>query len=241
MKTATAYLEKSASKKELVRTMFDGIANKYDFLNHFLSLGIDKSWRRKAIRILEKENPKKILDVATGTADFAIETLKLKPELITGIDISERMLAIGKEKIRNLKSERSIHLENGDAENISFSENTFDAVTVAFGVRNFENLNSGLKEIHRVLKPNGMLVILEFSHPEKFPVKQLFKFYFHNILPLLGKIISSDRKAYQYLPDSVKEFPSGNKFLQILTETGFTDTKFYPLTFGIAAIYTAKK
>ncbi|MDH5382258.1 MAG: bifunctional demethylmenaquinone methyltransferase/2-methoxy-6-polyprenyl-1,4-benzoquinol methylase UbiE, partial [Cyclobacteriaceae bacterium] len=190
------YKEEKKSKKEQVAHMFDNISGKYDFLNHFLSLGIDIRWRKKAIKFLKNDHPKQILDVATGTGDFAIETLKLNPEKVVGVDISEGMLAVGREKIKKKGLENKIELLSGDSENLPFKDNTFDAVTVAFGVRNFENLELGLAEINRVLKPNGKLVVLEFSKPTKFPFKQLYNFYFKFILPKIGNTISKDRSAY---------------------------------------------
>ncbi|MFU8843645.1 MAG: bifunctional demethylmenaquinone methyltransferase/2-methoxy-6-polyprenyl-1,4-benzoquinol methylase UbiE [Bacteroidales bacterium] len=228
-------------QKEQVRTMFNDIAPKYDFLNHFLSAGIDRLWRKKAVRILKKNSPKTVLDLATGTADLAIEVHKIRPEKITGIDIAEEMLAIGRDKIAARKLDHIITLETGDAENLHFPDHSFDAVMVAFGVRNFENLEKGLREMHRVISPKGMVLVLEFSKPVKFPVKQLYNFYFKNILPGLGRLISGNSSAYTYLPDSVGKFPSGEEFLRILETAGFTDTRHHSLTFGIAAIYTGIK
>lgn len=221
--------------------MFNNIAHRYDFLNHFLSLGIDKLWRKKAIRILKDQHPKIILDIATGTGDFAIEALALNPDAIKGIDISDQMLEFGRRKITKLGAEKTIELLQGDSENMVFNDHTFDAVTVGFGVRNFENLEKGLSEIYRVLKKQGTLIILEFSSPQAFPVKHIYHFYFMKILPFFGKIISKDSRAYTYLPESVKAFPSGNNFLKKLHDAGFTNTNCLPLTFGIASIYTAKK
>lgn len=241
MQAITPYHETKTSKKVQVRNMFDNIAHRYDFLNNFLSLGIDKLWRKKAIRLLGKENPKAILDVATGTGAFAIEALSLHPDSVKGIDISEKMLALGREKIHKIQAENSIELLQGDSEKINFSDNMFDAVTVGFGVRNFENLEKGLSEIHRVLKQNGTLVVLEFSSPQLFPIKQIYNFYFNMILPFVGRIVSKDKRAYHYLPESVKAFPSGEDFIKKLTETGFTNTNYISLTFGIATIYIAKK
>jgi demethylmenaquinone methyltransferase/2-methoxy-6-polyprenyl-1,4-benzoquinol methylase len=237
----TPYNQSDISKKDQVKTMFDNIASRYDFLNSFLSAGIDKRWRKKAIAILQNERPKRILDIATGTGAFSIEALALQPDSIKGIDISDKMLEIGRKKIKKINADDKIELLQGDSERINFEDNTFDAITIGFGVRNFENLSLGLSEIYRVLKENGTLVILEFSIPEKFPVKHLYHFYFQNILPFVGKIISKDKRAYNYLPESVKAFPSGNNFLKIMDATGFTDTKCIPLTFGIASIYTGKK
>jgi demethylmenaquinone methyltransferase / 2-methoxy-6-polyprenyl-1,4-benzoquinol methylase len=229
------------SKKEEVAAMFDNISHRYDFLNHFLSAGIDIKWRKKAIRLLKAHRPKSILDIATGTADFALESMSLKPEMVKGIDISEGMLSKGREKIsaRNLQS--VIELRYGDSEQIPFDDASFDAAIVAFGVRNFENLPKGLSEICRVLRKDGVAMILEFSRPRKFPVKQLYGFYFKHILPRLGKAVSSDAAAYNYLPESVNAFPDGSEFAQILTEAGFKKAEIYPQTFGIATIYKAYK
>jgi len=232
---------KTESKKQQVRTMFNNIAHRYDFLNHFLSVGIDYSWRRKAIKIIGKNNPKTILDVATGTGDLAIAAMKLNPEKIIGIDIAEDMVEVGKKKIRKKNLEQIIQLQTGDSENIQFNDNYFDAAMVAFGVRNFENLEKGLSEMYRVLKTGGEVMILEFSKPAKFPVKQFYNFYFRYILPFLGRLISGDKAAYTYLPDSVSEFPHGKEFLNILTKVGFKDPIHKPLTFGIASIYTGRK
>ncbi len=228
-------------KKQQVRSMFNSIAHRYDFLNHFLSAGIDYSWRKKAIKILGKTNPKKILDVATGTGDLAIEAVKLNPEKITGIDIAEDMVKIGREKIKKKKLTDIIELQVGDSENLNFEDNYFDAAIVAFGVRNFENLEKGLSEMNRVLKKGAMIVVLEFSKPKKTPVKQFYNFYFKNILPGLGRMISGDSAAYTYLPESVGKFPDGDDFLKILHKTGFEKTKQTPLTFGIATIYQGIK
>ena len=241
MPEITTYHPAGESKKIKVRNMFDGIAHKYDFLNHLLSLHIDKSWRKKAVNFLQHEHPKTILDVATGTADFAIEALSLNPQQITGIDISEKMLEQGKTKIIKNKFENKIRLLVGDCEDLSFANESFDAVTVGFGVRNFENLEKGLSEIYRVLKRGGTVVILEFSIPQSFPVKQLYHFYFLKILPFFGKVISGHKNAYHYLPESVKEFPAGKNFISKLAESGFVNNKCTPLTFGIASIYTGKK
>lgn len=235
------YKEEQAGKKEQVAKMFDNISHRYDFLNHFLSLGIDKLWRRKAISYLKDLKPLQILDVATGTGDFAIQALSLKPTLISGIDISEGMLDVGRRKIRERKLDHLIELKKGDSENIPFEQNKFDAVTVAFGVRNFENLEKGLGEIYRVLKPGGRVVVLEFSRPRSFPMKQLFNFYFKRILPKIGNAVSSDNVAYTYLPESVQAFPDGNDFLRILDEIGFKDTKCKVLSFGISSIYIGTK
>ena len=229
------------SKKEQVRSMFNNIAGRYDFLNHFLSAGIDYMWRKKVIRILKKHNPGRILDVATGTADLAIEATKLRPDEIVGVDIADRMLERGREKISKKRLKKTITLENGDSENLRFESNSFDAVTVAFGVRNFEDLDKGLSEMNRVLKPGGIAVILEFSNPKKFPVKQLYNFYFKNILPLAGRMISKHTSAYNYLPNSVGTFPDGDNFLEYMHAVNFKKTFARSLTFGIASIYTGEK
>jgi demethylmenaquinone methyltransferase / 2-methoxy-6-polyprenyl-1,4-benzoquinol methylase len=229
------------SKKEQVADMFDNISGNYDFLNHFLSGGIDVLWRKKAIKYLKKEHPKLILDVATGTADFAIEALKANPEKIIGIDISEGMLKVGKEKLRKMNLEGKIELQRGDSENLPFEDEVFDAVTVAFGVRNFENLEKGLKNMYRVLKKGGIMIVLEFSRPNKFPVSALYGFYFKYILPVIGKLVSRDNSAYTYLPESVSNFPQGNEFINILNNTGFASTRWIKLTWGISSLYICRK
>jgi demethylmenaquinone methyltransferase/2-methoxy-6-polyprenyl-1,4-benzoquinol methylase len=229
------------AKKEQVRSMFNNIAGKYDFLNHFLSAGIDRRWRKRVIKILRKKQPGRILDVATGTADLAIAESDLNPDKIVGVDIADQMLDIGREKLEKKKLTQLITLENGDSENLRFDEGSFDAVTVAFGVRNFENLDQGLKEMYRVLDHGGTAVVLEFSRPRNFPVKQLYSFYFRYILPLLGRIISRHNSAYTYLPESVGSFPDGEAFIQRLQAAGFTNCTHRPLTFGIATVYTGEK
>ncbi len=241
--TVVPYKNKNSTKKAQVAEMFDNISPKYDFLNHFLSLGIDILWRKKAIRMLQKEqpSPQLILDVATGTGDFAIEALRLQPEKVIGVDISEGMLSYGREKLRKKKLEHKIELRTGDSENLAFSDNYFDAVIVSFGVRNFENLSEGISSIQRVLKPGGTLVVLEFSRPKMFPFKQLYNLYFQNILPLIGKLVSKDNAAYTYLPESVRAFPDGKDFLKVLDTNGFQDTKCKTLTLGISSIYIGKK
>ena len=230
------------SKKGQVSKMFDNIAPWYDFLNHFLSLGIDITWRKKAIRELKSIQPKTILDVATGTADLAIEANKqLSPDQIVGIDISNEMLEIGRKKIENRSLKNKIDLRLGDSENLPFPDNTFDAVTVAFGVRNFENLEQGMKEMNRVLKQGGMIVVLEFSRPTLFPFKQLYNFYFKNMLPIIGRITSKDPKAYNYLYESVQAFPDGKDFIEVMGKTGFKSAIHKPLTLGVCSIYRALK
>ncbi len=230
------------SKKKQVAEMFDNISGKYDFLNHILSLNIDKIWRKKAISLLKPTKPQTVLDFATGTGDLAIAIEKyLKPAEIIGIDISEGMINQGKIKIEKLGLHSIIHLEKGDSEAITFPKNRFDAVTVAFGARNFENLHKGLSEILRVLKPGGRMVILELSMPKCSFVKYFYCFYFSKILPFFGKLFSKDNSAYRYLPESVKQFPSGEIMQNIITETGFVQSEYKQLSAGIATIYTAVK
>ena len=239
--TVVPYKEEKAGKKEQVAKMFDNISHRYDFLNHFLSLGIDRGWRRKAINLIRPLNPKQLLDVATGTGDFAIEALSLNPHKVTGIDISAGMLDVGRKKLEERKLGDRIELLLGDSENLPFADGSFDAVTVAFGVRNFENLERGLQEIHRVLRPKGMLVVLEFSRPRKFPFRQVYSFYFKFVLPKIGRLVSSDKAAYTYLPESVAAFPDGEDFLQVLKRVGFNNTQCRVLTFGVSSIYTGLK
>lgn len=241
-KTVTPYKEAITSKKQQVATMFDNISGTYDFLNHFLSLGIDIIWRKKAIKSLRSINPKLILDVATGTGDFAFESLKiLNPNKIIGVDISQGMLDVAKKKIADRKLQDKFEVQLGDSEGLLFDEHTFDAVTVAFGVRNFENLQKGIDDIFRVLKPGGKAVVLEFSNPKKFPVKQLYNFYFNSVTPFFGKLFSKDNSAYKYLPESVAQFPEGPAFVAVLKNAGFAETVVRPQTFGICTIYIATK
>jgi len=221
--------------------MFDNIAPRYDFLNHLLSVNIDKRWRKKAVNLLKSKKPASILDVATGTGDFAIELQKLHPKEIIGVDISDKMLQIGRQKLRQKNLYERIVLQRADSEKLPFPDNRFDAVTVAFGVRNFENLQKGIEEMCRVLKPNGTVVVLEFSKPVIFPVKQMFYFYFHYVLPVIGRIFSKDQRAYSYLPESVQSFPDEKEFSRLLEETGFKNVQCKSLTFGIASIYTGEK
>lgn len=240
--TVTPYNKAEASKKEQVEQMFDKIAPKYDLLNRVLSLGIDVWWRKRALGFLRTEQPQNVLDVATGTADVAIMAAKmLKPKSITGIDISNQMLDFGRVKIAKEGLESVITLETGDSENLRFDTGTFDAVTVAFGVRNFENLEKGLSEMNRVLRTNGRIVILEFSKPHLFPFKQLYNTYFKYVLPLIGRLTSRDVRAYTYLFESVQAFPEGEQFIQILSKTGYHQAKYVRLTLGICSIYTAIK
>ncbi len=233
--------EAEGSKKEQVAEMFDNISQRYDLLNHVLSLSIDKGWRKKVVRMVEAKKPHLILDVATGTADLAIALEKAHPDKITGIDISNGMLEVGREKIAKKGLSQMIKLEQADSENLPFEDNTFDAITVAFGVRNFENLKKGLSEMYRVLKPGGHVLVLEFSQPQKFPFKQFYNFYFKNILPGIGKLISKDPRAYTYLPESVQAFPHGQQFMDIMKECNYKAGARIPLTFGIASIYEGLK
>lgn len=229
------------SKKGQVEEMFDNISPKYDLLNHLLSVNIDKLWRKNAVRKLKTSQPRHVLDVATGTGDFALAISKLSNVKITGIDISEGMLAVGRKKIEKEGLSNSIELLKADSEQLPFNQGHFDAATVGFGVRNFENLNKGLSEIFRVLKPGGVFYVLEFSKPEKAPFKQIYYFYFTKILPLIGRLISKDSNAYTYLPESVNEFPDGDRFLNILADIGFVHGKCFKQTFGVASIYEVYK
>ncbi|OEK05413.1 bifunctional demethylmenaquinone methyltransferase/2-methoxy-6-polyprenyl-1,4-benzoquinol methylase UbiE [Roseivirga misakiensis] len=235
------YKEKESGKKEQVAEMFNNISHRYDFLNHFLSLGIDILWRKKAVKLLQADQPKQILDVATGTGDFALEALSLNPDRIVGVDISAGMLEMGKVKMKKKGVDHIIDMQMGDSEKLLFDDNTFDATIVAFGVRNFENLKKGLSDMHRVVKPGGKTVIIEFSRPRRFPMKQLYNFYFKSILPIIGKLISKDQSAYTYLPESVDAFPDGQDFLDILSEVGYKKIECRPLTFGISSIYIGQK
>jgi demethylmenaquinone methyltransferase/2-methoxy-6-polyprenyl-1,4-benzoquinol methylase len=235
------YKSSDKSKKEEVAEMFNNISARYDFLNHFLSLGIDKLWRKKAVKMLRDVKPKRILDLATGTGDFAIALLKLKPEEIIGADISDGMLEHGRVKMKKRGVENIIQMINADSENLPFEDGYFDALTVGFGVRNYENLEQGLSEMLRVLRKDGKAVILEFSKPKKFPIKQLFGFYSKRIIPFLGKKISKDDAAYAYLPESVEAFPEGQDFLDILTKVGYKNVQARTVSGGIATIYTGEK
>jgi demethylmenaquinone methyltransferase / 2-methoxy-6-polyprenyl-1,4-benzoquinol methylase len=228
-------------KKEQVRSMFNDIAFRYDFLNHFLSAGIDIRWRKKVRRMLAPESPKKILDVATGTGDLAIELANLNPEEIKGVDIADGMLEIGRKKISKKGLEHMISLQTGDAENLAFDDNAFDAVVVAFGVRNYENLQKGLQEMCRVMRPGGTVAILEFSRPNAFPFKQIYNSYFRYILPGFGRMISKHKEAYTYLPDSVSQFKEGEDFLREMEKAGYRETRQKRLTMGIATLYSATK
>lgn len=240
-KVVKPYNDASKSKKEEVAEMFNNISKRYDFLNHFLSLGIDKIWRKKAIAELKELNPSRILDIATGTGDFALAALKINPKEVVGIDISEGMLAVGKEKMIAKKVDNIISMQLGDSENLPFEDNYFDGLTVGFGVRNFENLEKGLAEMLRVIRPEGKAIILEFSKPKKFPIKQVFGFYSKYFIPFFGKNISKDEKAYAYLPESVVAFPEGENFKAILTKVGYKNVSSKLVSGGIATIYIGRK
>lgn len=238
----TPYSDSETTKKGQVTKMFDGIAPYYDFLNHFLSLGVDVYWRKKAIASIDSKNVNKVLDVATGTGDLAIQAYKKwKPVHITGLDISKEMLKLGEKKIEKQNLPEFIEMVLGDSENLAYPEQTFDVTMSAFGVRNFENLEKGLSEMYRVLKPGGQILVLEFSKPYLFPLKQFFGLYFKYILPLIGKIKSKDPKAYQYLYESVQVFPDFQGFSDILKKVGFSETNYKALSGGICTIYTAIK
>lgn len=228
-------------KKKVVKDIFNDIAPKYDLLNHFLSLNIDKSWRKKAMKNITDNQKELLLDVACGTGDFSIAAHKAGVRRVIGIDISEKMVEVGQEKIRMKGLESYITLQSGDSENMEFPDETFDVVTVAFGVRNFEHLEKGLSEMNRVLKKGGKVVVLEFSRPEYFPMKQLYFFYFKHILPVLGGWISGNKGAYTYLPESVMRFPQGREFLGILSQCGFSNVSQKRLTGGIASLYIGIK
>ncbi len=237
----TPYKDSSKSKKEQVATMFDAISKNYDGLNRVISFGIDVKWRKKVVSIVAENNPKTILDVATGTGDLAINLTKTGAKEIIGLDISAGMLDVGKQKINEEKLGDTIKMVLGDGEKIQYPDNYFDAVTVSFGVRNFENLEKGLTEILRVLKPKGIFVVLETSVPTKFPYKQGYNFHSKVILPLIGKLFSKDKVAYSYLSESAAAFPYGDAFNNILSKVGFINCKDFPQTLGVATIYTASK
>jgi len=240
--TVVPYKEDDATKKTQVARMFDSISWRYDLLNHLLSVGIDVYWRRKAMRELKALKPKLILDVATGTGDLAIQAIKsLDPDKVIGVDISAGMMEIGRKKIEAKGLAKKIELRRGDSENLPFEENKFDAVIVAFGVRNFENLEKGLAEMLRVLKPGGKVVVLEFSKPDRFPFREFYGLYFRFVVPIIGRLVSKDKVAYDYLPESVHAFPRGKTFVDILDRLGYKNTACKPLTFEIASIYTGTK
>lgn len=235
------YKDSDKGKKEQVAQMFDTISKNYDDLNRVISFGIDVKWRKKVVQIIGKTNPKQILDIATGTGDLAIMMAGLNPDRVVGLDISSGMLEVGKQKIGKQNLSDTIDMIVGDSENMPFDDNTFDAITVSFGVRNFANLDKGLTEIRRVLKPGGTLVILETSVPTKFPYKQGYRFHTAVILPIIGKLFSKDKVAYSYLSESANSFPFGEKFNNILLKNGFTTAIDKPVTFGVASIYIATK
>jgi demethylmenaquinone methyltransferase/2-methoxy-6-polyprenyl-1,4-benzoquinol methylase len=240
-KNITPYKDSSLGKKEQVAQMFDTISTNYDGLNRIISLGSDVKWRKKVLSIVKEKNPSTILDVATGTGDLALLMSQTNATKIVGLDISAGMLDVGRNKIVQKNLSNRIEMILGDSENIPFEDNSFDAITVAFGVRNFENLEKGLAEILRVLKPNGIFVILETSVPEKFPFKQGYNFYSKNVLPMIGKLFSKDDSAYSYLSESASAFPYGKKLNNILRKIGFNNIESYPQTFGVATIYSATK
>jgi len=235
------YTDSTLGKKEQVAQMFDNISENYDELNRVISFGIDVKWRKKVVAIVGGNSPKQILDIATGTGDLAIMLSQLHPDKIIGLDISEGMLSVGKEKIDKANLSEMIEMIVGDSENMPFEDAAFDAITVSFGVRNFANLDKGLQEINRVLKPGGILVILETSVPRKFPYKQGYHFHTSVILPIIGKLFSKDKVAYSYLSESANSFPFGEKFNNILLKNGFSTATDMPVTFGVASIYTATK
>jgi len=235
-------MEELNKKSDNVAAMFNSIAAKYDFLNHFLSLGIDKLWRRRLVKQLAKSNPQQVLDIATGTGDLAIQLAKHhKSVSITGVDISENMLNIGREKILKRKLEGRINLKQANSMSLPFAHSEFDAAMVAFGVRNFEDLSKGVTDIHRVLKDGGSLYVLEFSMPSRFPMRNLYRFYFRKVLPFVGGIVSGSKSAYTYLPESVFAFPEKEKFVEIMANAGFKNCSYKRLTFGVASIYVGSK
>lgn len=240
-KKVKPYKNSELGKKEQVAKMFDTISKEYDDLNRVISFGIDVKWRQKVVKIIGDTKPNTILDIATGTGDLAINLAKTKASRIIGLDISEGMLEVGRKKIEKLHLNNTIEMVFGDSEKIPFEDNSFDAITVAFGVRNFENLEKGLSEIYRVLKTGGTFAVLETSIPTKTPYKQGYTFYSKNILPLIGKLFSKDKSAYKYLSDSAAAFPYGEEFNNILQKTGFIAIENKPQTFGVASIYIAKK
>ena len=236
----TPYQQEDKQKKQQVEEMFDAIAPTYDKLNHLLSMRIDKIWRKKVLKLLKQQQPDSVLDIATGTGDLALAIASLKPKQIVGLDLSEKMLNIARQKVEE-KEINSIELVKGDSENLQFGDESFDAITCAFGVRNFGNLEAGLKEMHRVVKQNGQVIILEFSKPTNKIFQKLYYFYFFNVLPFVGNLISGDKRAYTYLPESVNAFPSGYAFANVLKKCGFKTVLCKPQTFGICTIYQAKK
>lgn len=240
-KKVTPYKDSELAKKKQVEQMFDNISENYDRLNRVISLGTDQSWRRKLIEIVKSTHPEKILDVATGTGDLAIALADSSAKKIVGLDISAGMLKVGQQKIDAKKLNKKIEMVQADSEDLPYEDNYFDAITVAFGVRNFEHLDKGLQEINRVLKPGGIFVVLETSIPTKFPFKQGYKIYSKGILPNVGRLFSKDKSAYTYLSESAAQFPFGEAFNNILKENGFSNVKDFPQTFGVATIYVASK
>ncbi|MDN3708050.1 bifunctional demethylmenaquinone methyltransferase/2-methoxy-6-polyprenyl-1,4-benzoquinol methylase UbiE [Myroides ceti] len=240
-KNVNPYKDSDLSKKEQVAQMFNTISGNYDNLNRMISLGTDQGWRRKVLRMVSETNPSSILDIATGTGDMAIYLSKTNAKKIVGLDLSQGMLDVGIEKIKALKLDHQIEMVLGDSENLPFEDNSFDAITVGFGIRNFEDLEKGLSEILRVLKPNGIFIILETSVPTKFPFKQGYNFYTKSIVPFMGKLFSKDQKAYAYLSESAKNFPFGEELNNILKKIGFKNVKHLPQTMGVATIYTSSK
>jgi len=235
------HMDVLGADKQYVRSLFNAIAYRYDLLNHLLSGGADLYWRRKAVECLRADAPRTILDIATGTGDFALAVLELNPERVVGVDIAETMLELGREKLRRRGAQDRVTFQQGDAELLAFADGSFDAAIVAFGVRNFEHLDQGLREMRRVLKPGGRVVILEFSRPKTFPFRQIYLAYFRTLLPLIGRLVSGHTGAYTYLPDTVMRFPEGPAFLEQLRASGFDELREERLTFGIATIYTGRR
>jgi len=240
-KKVIPYKDSELGKKEQVTKMFDQVSSNYDFLNRVLTFGIDISWRKNVVALVKEGKAEKVLDIATGTGDLAIMMAKTNINDVTGLDISPGMLNVGIQKVKDEGLSEKVDMVIGDSEQLPFDEGTFDAITVAFGVRNFEDLELGLKEIYRVLKPKGSLTVLETSQPTTFPVKQGFQFYSKFIIPTVGKLLSKDKSAYDYLPESAAAFPFGERFNNILLKTGFNSSKVYPQTLGVATIYHAIK
>lgn len=239
--TVKPYKNAHGSKKEQVEQMFDNISGKYDFLNHLLSLNLDKIWRKKAVGFLKDKAVDSVLDVATGTGDMIIPISRLNPRSIIGVDLSEGMLSVASRKFKDKYPDIAIEFIKGDSEKLPFEDHSFDVATVAFGVRNFENTIDGLMEIRRVLKPGGCMVVLEFSKPVTSPFRNLYHFYFRHILPMVGRIFSRDQEAYTYLPESVNAFPERNQFTEMMQKSGFTDCRWKSLTWGVATIYTGNR
>ena len=234
--------DNDSGKGEQVEKMFDNIASRYDTLNHWMSFDIDKRWRKRAIMQLGEHSPKEILDIATGTGDFAIMTAKMiHPRRLVGADISEGMMDVGRKKVMAEGLADVVSFAKEDCMRLSFAEGSFDAVTAAFGIRNFADLERGLSEMYRVLRPGGHLCVVELTHPVRFPMKQLFKVYSHTILPTYGRLISKDRKAYEYLTATIEAFPQGETMMEILTRVGFRSSSFTRMTFGICTMYNAVK